>query len=202
MNPFLGPDPPAEPNPITARYLADQVSLEAAATEHAQIWIAWLRAANLGQPFPALGRGVDPDNLSDADTAKMHALLQRVTSIVEDYETSERAREYLSSAGSSEFDQAVRRLAHDVTATLGERYVPVVWRFAAHAQTLDIEDPSTMRDRCVEDVQQHFQDTFVDTTWPACLRHPNHPLDHADGSWRCPRDQTVVARLGELGEPS
>jgi len=133
MNPFLGPNPPAEPNPFTAHYLAGQVSLEVAAAE---------------------------------------------------------------------FDQAVRCLAHDVTATLGARHVPVVWSFAAHAWTLDIEDPSTMRDRCVEDVQQYFQDTFVDTTWPACPQHPNHPLDYADGSWRCPRDQTVVARLGELDEPS
>jgi hypothetical protein len=28
----------------------------------------------------------------------------------------------------------------------------------------------------VDDVQQYIHDTFIDTTWPACPRHPNHPL--------------------------
>jgi len=200
MNPFPGPDRPAEPNRLLVRYLAGQVSLEVAAAEYTQLWIEWLQAGEVGSS-PALGNATDVDNLSEADAKKTHALLQRVTSILEDYETKKGAREYLSSAGNSEFDQAVRRLADDVKATLGEQQVAVVWRFAAHARTLDIEDASSMRDRCVEDVQQYFQDTFVDTTWPACPRHPNHPLDFADGSWQCPRDHTVIARLGELDAP-
>src|SRR6266516_693806 len=51
---------------------------------------------------------------------------------------------------------------------------------------------------CIEEVQEDFQDTFVDTTWPACPRHPNHPLNYAEGAWCCPRDGTPAARLGEL----
>ena len=84
MNPFHSSSPPAEPNSIVIRYLAGEVSLEAAAGEFAQNWIAWRQAGNLGYPLPALGSGVDLGNLSDADTGRIHALLRRVTSIVED----------------------------------------------------------------------------------------------------------------------
>jgi hypothetical protein len=43
--------------------------------------------------------------------------------------------------------------------------------------------------------------------WPECPRHPNsHPLapvnDERSGPvWTCPRDRTVVARIGELAAP-
>jgi hypothetical protein len=50
----------------------------------------------------------------------------------------------------------------------------------------------------VEDVQQRLQDEFVDTTWPACPRHPNHPLNFVDGVWHCPQDGAEAPSLGEL----
>jgi hypothetical protein len=50
----------------------------------------------------------------------------------------------------------------------------------------------------VNDVQQYFHDTFVDTTWPACPRHPRHPLWYRAGSWWCVQDGVAVASLGEL----
>ena len=53
-------------------------------------------------------------------------------------------------------------------------------------------------ERLVEDVQQDFHDLFVDVTWPACPRHPNHPLWYRDGAWWCETDGVAVARLGEL----
>src|SRR6266487_453697 len=51
---------------------------------------------------------------------------------------------------------------------------------------------------CIEEVQEYFQDTFVDTTWPACPRHPNHPLHFEGGYWHCPSDGAVIAPLGKL----
>lgn len=188
---------PFGPTSILVRYLTGELSLEAAAAEYEETWIAWHKAGELG-PYPVLGRGLDPHTLGAAETAKLYALLERVTSFRIAYGINEGAREYLSSAGDSEFDQAVRRLADDVTATLGEGHVNAVWSFAAHARTVHINDPAYQREKCVEDVQQFFQDTFVDTTWPACPRHPNHPLDYTDGAWRCPRDKAAVAQLGEL----
>lgn len=182
MNPYSGPNPFAEANPTIARYLAGEVPLETAATELARIWKRWAETAS------AL-------DLTNADPVKLHALWERATAMLEQEQIKEGAQEYLATAGNSPFDQVVRLLAHDVTTTVGEQYVPVVWRFAAEARRLDIEDPAT---KVVEDVQQFFQDTFVDTTWPGCPHHPNHPLDYAEGSWRCPRDGAVVASLGGL----
>ena len=59
------------------------------------------------------------------------------------------------------------------------------------------EDAADLVQRIVDDVQQRLQDEFVDTTWPACPRHPNHPLEYSAGAWHCPRGG-VIARLGEL----
>ena len=74
----------------------------------------------------------------------------------------------------------------------------VAWVNIAAANAAEFfEDPVDLVQRVVDDVQQRLQDEFVDTTWPACPRHPNHPLDFTTGGWSCPRDG-VVARLGEL----
>ena len=47
-----------------------------------------------------------------------------------------------------------------------------------------------------------LHDDFIDTTWPACPTHPNHPLTvhHEDSfsTWRCPSDGTVIANVGML----
>jgi hypothetical protein len=57
--------------------------------------------------------------------------------------------------------------------------------------------------KVVDDFQQFVHDTRVNTTWPACPKHFNHPLnyDEAKDSWCCPRDRTVIARLGALRLP-
>ncbi len=59
-------------------------------------------------------------------------------------------------------------------------------------------DPRRFVEKVVEDVQQRLQDEFIDTTWPACPRHSNHPLDYTNGAWRCPRDDAIVTQLGSL----
>jgi hypothetical protein len=192
MNPVSGP------NPILLRYFAGEESLEAAATEYLRICKEFMQASDAERqqimriPPPPSGP-ISVRELTEADLPKIRALMELVEAKLDLINTH--AREYLGSAGNSPFDQAVRLLADDVRATLGEQHVPVVWSFAGQARRLDIHDPSS---KCIEDVQQYFQDTFVDTTWPACPRHPNHPLNFEEGAWRCPRDLTAVARLGEL----
>jgi hypothetical protein len=48
------------------------------------------------------------------------------------------------------------------------------------------------------DLQQYLHDAFVDTTWPSCPHHPNHPLGFSDGMWRCGKIATPFAPLGGL----
>jgi len=86
-------------------------------------------------------------------------------------------------------------LERDVTRTLGPGHQHVIAAARANVEDLDIDDSDT---KLVEDVQQIFHDTFVDTTWPACPRHHTHPLWYADGAWWCAKDRVVVAPLGEL----
>lgn len=98
----------------------------------------------------------------------------------------------------AERQEIVRRLEADVGATLGE----------AHRDAVSAEIPNALEftdtvddfaQRLVDEVQQRFHDTFADTTWPACPRHPNHPLWFRGGAWWCEADGIAVARLGELG---
>jgi hypothetical protein len=90
---------------------------------------------------------------------------------------------------------ALERLLRDVVSTVGPEYAPEVHRIVAHARTYPVSDLVT---KCVNDVQQYLHDTFVDTTWPACPRHPNHPLEHRAGAWYCPKSGAVAAPLGGL----
>lgn len=183
-------------NPIVVRYLRGEVSLESAANALARAIRELSEAFERGErgiPMQLVEPSVESYEFTEADHPKLRALWDLVEAKTDT--TDERAREYLASAGDSAFDQIVRAIAADVRTTLGETYLRIVWSFAADARKLDNHDPSW---RFIENVQQYFQDTFVDTTWPACPRHPNHPLDHADGFWNCPRDHTAVARLGEL----
>ena len=52
----------------------------------------------------------------------------------------------------------------------------------------------------VDDTQQYLMDTFLDTTWPTCPRHPNHPLWFRDEAWYCEKDGEALAKLGGLRE--
>lgn len=86
-------------------------------------------------------------------------------------------------------------LERDVVVTLGEQYRGRVLEAAANVRTLHSTDNG---EKVVEDVQQYFHDTFVNTTWPACPRHVRHPLWYRDGSWWCEQDGIPIARIGEL----
>ena len=87
-------------------------------------------------------------------------------------------------------------LAHDLVATVGDQGATLeeaVARLRLLSPGLD-----DFEHQVVDDVQQFLHDTFVDTTWPACPEHPNHPLWYSDGWWRCEQSGTRVARLGRL----
>ena len=98
-------------------------------------------------------------------------------------------------APESDLNETVRRLLLDVAATVGAPHTAIVVELADNARGLNLDDRSS---KCVDDVQQYFHDTFVDTTWPACPRHPNHPLEFSEGFWCCPRDHSRMTKLGEL----
>jgi hypothetical protein len=95
----------------------------------------------------------------------------------------------------------VRLLRTDVDVTVGRGHDETIGEAivaAAARRRLYVGDPARYVDEVVNDVQQHIHDTFVDTTWPACPYHPNHPLWFSDGWWRCERITDPVAGLGEL----
>ncbi len=92
---------------------------------------------------------------------------------------------------------ALERLRHDIRATGRGEYLRFVEVEAANVATFE-DEPADFVQKVVDDVQQRFQDEFIDTTWPTCPMHPNHPLDYSDGSWRCPHGSVAVAQLGAL----
>jgi hypothetical protein len=94
-------------------------------------------------------------------------------------------------------DRATRLLLRDIEATIGTGYDAVVFVRATKLRTF-IDDPPTYVQKLVDDVQQYFHDSFIDTTWPRCPLHPNHPLWLQDEGWRCTHERAVIAQLGKL----
>ena len=92
--------------------------------------------------------------------------------------------------------EVVRLLERDVQATLGDPHRALIEGVVADVQELDI---GRKAEKVVNDVQQYFHDTALDTTWPTCPRHARHPLWYRGGSWWCVEDGVAVAKLGELG---
>lgn len=87
-------------------------------------------------------------------------------------------------------------VTRDVLATVGPGFEDFVVDEAARVR-LFTEAVPDYEQRVVDEVQQRLHDEFVDTTWPACPLHPNHPLWYSGGWWRCPH-AGAIAPLGEL----
>ena len=83
----------------------------------------------------------------------------------------------------------------DVTRTLGEKYRHFVGDAANNVSVLEISDPSQ---KFVDDVQRRIHDECIDTVWPGCPRHLNHPLWYDGVGWVCERDEIQIAPLGGL----
>ena len=192
--------PIAGPSSTVLRYLAGEESLETAATELADKMMGRSQEppSKLPTESPVGGAKAATYEFSREDEVKLQALFERVEAKLEPWRLeliNKAAQEYLSTASDSQFHKTMRLLAQDVSATLGEQHVPIVWSVAKDVQDKEGEDLSR---QCIDEVQQYFQDTFVDTTWPACPRHPNHPLNFEEGSWHCPSDGAVITPLGKL----
>jgi hypothetical protein len=106
-----------------------------------------------------------------------------------------------ASGGVSAEDEArvVSLLRADVQATIGPGHDEAIIEAAARCR-LYADVPAQYVGDVVDDVQQYFHDAFVDTTWPACADHPNHPLWFSDGWWHCERIADPVAPLGGLSK--
>jgi hypothetical protein len=118
---------------------------------------------------------------------------------------------------STDFDRerVVLLLSSDVACTFGEALLPYVHREAANVRELaeglmkpgPRSNPYTPAEaqrffdqKVVDDFQQTVHDERLSPAWPACPRHPNHPLEYSEesGAWHCPRDGDAIAPLGEL----
>jgi len=86
-------------------------------------------------------------------------------------------------------------LVRDVVATIGPGHEHDVEAVAAHMRQFE-SDPALYVERVVGEFQQQVHDQFIDTAWPRCPRHPNHPMWFRDGAWHA--DGQRIARLGEL----
>jgi hypothetical protein len=92
-------------------------------------------------------------------------------------------------------------LARDLQATVGTGHEAIVEESAARIRLFtDDGDPSEFEARVVDDVQERLQGGFIDTSWPRCPTHPNHPLWFRDGWWTCQQSGTRFSRLGELSQ--
>ena len=91
----------------------------------------------------------------------------------------------------------VKLLSSDVETTIGPGHDARIQRVAAHVRGLrtEIDDYVAM---VVEDVQQEFHDLFIDTSWPSCPFHRNHPLWLHGQHWVCAQNRIPVAPLGRL----
>jgi hypothetical protein len=112
-------------------------------------------------------------------------------------EAIRRHRELSGPISRAHLDRVARLLAQDLLETIGRGHESAVEEAVARIRVF-ANDPADFEQRVVDDVQQWLHDTFVDTSWPACPEHPNHPLWYSDGWWNCERSGRRAAPLGGL----
>src|SRR5205809_299404 len=98
-------------------------------------------------------------------------------------------------------DVLLESLRRDLRATGHASHVAMVDAAARNVAELDMATEDVL-EKVVSDVQQRMHDEFVDTTWPRCPLHANHPLWYEGGAWRCPSTKAARAELGELHSPA
>lgn len=106
-------------------------------------------------------------------------------------------REQTGGVSLAEEERVVGLLLRDLANTVGSGHEPTAEEAAARIRLFN-DDPDAFEHKVVGDVQQCLHDTFVDTTWPRCPDHPNHPLWYSDKWWKCEQSGKRVARLGAL----
>ena len=106
-------------------------------------------------------------------------------------------------ASDEEIATMLELLSRDVSCTGAARFRDMPETVADVREWYELmsdADIASLTERVVGDTQQALMDTFVDTSWPPCPRHPNHPLWFRDGAWHCDRDGQALATLGGLKE--
>lgn len=103
------------------------------------------------------------------------------------------------SISDDDHSRVVRLLEMDVAATIGGNHQEEIIETASRIRVF-ADDAGDYEQRVVDDVQQRFHDSFIDTSWPNCPDHPHHPLWFSDGWWRCEQSEKPIARLGALGK--
>lgn len=99
----------------------------------------------------------------------------------------------------SEVERLRTLLGRDLLETVGPGHEIVAEANLARLRLF--AGPDDFEQRVVDHVQQALHDEFIDTTWPACPDHPNHPLWYSDGWWGCERSGRI-ALLGGLRKRS
>ena len=94
-----------------------------------------------------------------------------------------------------EYSHVASLLLRDVVATLGEAHRAAVVDRAGEIRALNVGDAGT---KLVDDIQQYVHDSHLDTTWPRCPMHGNHPLWYSAGEWRCSQPNGPRIALGLL----
>lgn len=112
-------------------------------------------------------------------------------------EETRRRREQQGPISQEAAHRVARLLERDLAETIGPGHESAVEEAVTRIR-LFADDPTEFEQRVVDDVQQRLHDTFVDTSWPACPEHPNHPLWYSDGWWICERSGRRAAPLGGL----
>ena len=128
-----------------------------------------------------------------------HLVVKKGVATCESCAAERERREVSGGVSAADEDRVVSLIRADVDATIGPGHDEAIVQAAARRR-LDADDPALYVGEVVDDVQQYFHDAFVDTTWPSCPHHPNHPLWFADGWWRCEEMTERVAPLGALSK--
>lgn len=94
-------------------------------------------------------------------------------------------------------DSVIERLLRDVKGTGTDGVAAEISRAAEVCREMS-EDGTSYEQQVVDSVQQYIHDTFLDTSWPVCPAHSNHPMWFESGWWLA--DGQPYARLGELSD--
>jgi hypothetical protein len=128
-----------------------------------------------------------------------HLVVKKGVATCESCAVEREQREASGRVSGEDEARVVSLLRADVQATIGPGHDEAIIEAAARRR-LYADVPAQYVGDVVDDVQQYFHDAFVDTTWPACPDHPNHPLWFSDGWWHCERIADPVAPLGGLSK--
>lgn len=136
------------------------------------------------------------EDFFDADGRFTEAYLRRVVAdmIQRVGWSKEQAEEYVHVP-----EEVLRPVAADLTATLG--WPSQKAEIFALQQALCWAAGVPRVVLVAEAVQQRLHDDRIDTTWPACTRHPHHPLwlgRALPARWQCPSTGETICGLGEL----